>query len=239
MCKRYFRAKSMNWESTQSTPRMPLSANRKNTERFEQGENEKSRRVQDRNYSNLFGREFYHPRASKTSSQMNRSESLPCTPARKKVNSFDKILYSSQKESKLHETSKLDAKTLPKPRDATTETYEISGLNTQQNESFIKSLCKGCHIVSISPQRDSITGISKGKALLKVRHLPNSESKSLMHSRVKSEGLKISPCKQFPTISYLKSFPVETPRIKRTQSLQTFSCKASPRVRLKVTKKLD
>ncbi len=196
---------------------------------FEPPESDFDMRVSDRNYSNLFGREFYHPRTSMRSSNTPRSESLPSTPARKRTNAFEKLLYTP-KASETLETPKLNAKNLPKPCEFKTETYEISGLNSKQNESFIKSLCDDCHVVSIKPERDSITGMHKGKAILKLRVLSSSSSK--LSSRIETSGLTISPMRSLTKPSLLKNFPVQTPRIQRTYSMPNFSTKSSPRINL-------
>jgi len=196
---------------------------------FEPPESDFDMRVSDRNYSNLFGREFFHPRTSKRSSDTPRSESLPSTPARKRTNAFEKLLYTP-KGSQTLEIPKLNSKNLPKPSEFKTETYEISGLNSKQNESFIKSLCKDCHVVSIKPERDSITGMDKGKAILKVRLSPSSNSSSKLSSRIETSGLTMSPMRSLTKPSLLKNCPVQTPpQIQRTQSMSDFKAKLSPR----------
>lgn len=73
-----------------------------------------------------------------------------------------------------------------------TEDFELIGLRTQDNESSIKDLLKGVHVVNITPRINNITGECMGSATLSLRYQPQYKSIEKLKSNCSEKGLTLS-----------------------------------------------
>lgn len=80
----------------------------------------------------------------------------------------------------------------PKPQDPTVESISISGLKTSDNDSTLKQLCKGLHIIQINTSIDNLTGSCLGKATLQIRAGGDKKDLERLKSKILNNGYQIS-----------------------------------------------
>jgi hypothetical protein len=81
---------------------------------------------------------------------------------------------------------------IPKPQDAKVDFLQIKGLGVGDNESTIKRLCQGLHVVDINADIDNVTGECSGTARVKIRSYPNTYDIEKLKSNCLDRGLEVS-----------------------------------------------
>ncbi|OMJ80252.1 hypothetical protein SteCoe_19510 [Stentor coeruleus] len=80
----------------------------------------------------------------------------------------------------------------PKLQDPTVESISISGLKTSDNDTTLKQLCKGLHIIQINTSIDNLTGSCLGNATLQIRAGNDKKDLERLKSKILNNGYKIS-----------------------------------------------
>ena len=107
---------------------------------------------------------------------------------------IEKENYKEQKEysSETIRSTILKTSRFTKPKEAKIESIAITGLSQNDDESTIKSLCHGLHIIQIKAETDNFTGKCLGKASIQLRSSENSLDVDKLKTRLIEKGLAIS-----------------------------------------------
>lgn len=150
-------------------------------------------RATDHNFSDLFGREFTHKKEKPAPVPHRECAKPRYTPV---LQSRTPTRLPSAKAMKLYNITKVaTTRPVPAPREARLDTYTVKGLRAGADETTVKRLCTGLHIVAVDTDMDDITGKCKGNAKLTLRHFPGSDSESHLNLSLASAGLEVTPCK--------------------------------------------
>jgi len=76
------------------------------------------------------------------------------------------------------------------------EDFELTGLSPNTDERNIRDLCKGVHVVNITPRYNNITGECTGSAILSLRYQPMYKSIENLQLNCIEKGLTLSPSKK-------------------------------------------
>ncbi|OMJ79330.1 hypothetical protein SteCoe_20672 [Stentor coeruleus] len=80
----------------------------------------------------------------------------------------------------------------PKLQNPTVESISISGLKISDNDTTLKQLCKGLHIIQINTSIDNLTGSCLGKATLQIRSGGDKKDLERLKSKILNNGYQIS-----------------------------------------------
>lgn len=124
-----------------------------------------------------------------------QSSSVILTKSRARTpNSSEKIYFINPKERKLQE---LNQSSIAYVKDENKlEELEITGLKGKDDERTIKDLCQGCHVISIAPKYDNITGECTGSATLTLRSQPQYNSVENLRLNCVQKGLQLKERKK-------------------------------------------
>lgn len=147
-------------------------------------------RAMDHNYSDLFGREFTHNKQLARPAPQKAVPQPRYTPV---LQSRSHVHLPSAKALKQYTLSKVATKAVPAAQAVRVDSYLVKGLKAGAEESAVKRLCTGLHIVAVDTAMDDITGLCKGKATVTLRHFPGSDSEARLNVSLASAGLEVSP----------------------------------------------